>query len=244
MTISQTEIQEQAYDQLADAYASSYAEPRTAGFNYNLDLAIPRLLHAVGSVNDLAVLDAGCGEGIVSRLLEGAASVVGIDISSKLIAYAQERDTSKRIRYEVHDLSRPLPQYNGSFDIVVSNLVLNDVPDYVGFITTLSQVLKPNGRAVFNINNPYSAVLRQKVENYFDSDTVVHYGFGAVNYYHRTMEEYMTAFHNAGLALQQLYDIQMTEEMVTQLPEANQKFPWYSFYHRFPFMIILDLIKT
>ena len=44
--------------------------------------------------------------------------------------------------------------------------------------------------------------------------------------------------------LQRLYDIKMTEEMVTQLPEANRLFPWYTFYHRFPFMVILDLVKT
>jgi 2-polyprenyl-3-methyl-5-hydroxy-6-metoxy-1,4-benzoquinol methylase len=243
MSVRETEVQQQAYDHLADEYAQTYAEPRKPGFHYHLDLAIPRLLQAVGSVVGLAVLDAGCGEGIVSRSLAGPARVVGIDISSQLIAYARKRDTTKAISYEVHDLSQALPQYERTFDIVVSNLVLNDVPDYVGFIRTLSDVLKPRGRIVLNINNPYSAVLRQKVDNYFDSHHVVQYNFGAVSYYHRTMEDYMTAFAQAGLMLQRLYDIQMTESMVAQLPEANREFPWYTLYHRFPFMVILDLVK-
>jgi 2-polyprenyl-3-methyl-5-hydroxy-6-metoxy-1,4-benzoquinol methylase len=244
MPLTETELQQEAYDRLADEYAQTYAEPRKPGFHYHLDLTIPRLLQAVGPVDGLTVLDAGCGEGIVSRSLVGAARVVGIDISSRLIAYARDRDPTNAISYEAHDLSRPLPQYAGTFDLVVSNLVLNDVPDYVGFIRTLSDVLNPHGRIVLNINNPYSAVLRQKVDNYFASHQIAQYGFGAVSYYHRTMEDYMTAFAEAGLMLQRLYDIQMTEAMVAELPEANRKFPWYTFYHRFPFMVILDLVKT
>jgi 2-polyprenyl-3-methyl-5-hydroxy-6-metoxy-1,4-benzoquinol methylase len=241
--VSLSDHQRDAYDQLADAYAHAYSEPRSGAFNYNLDLAIPRLLEAVGPVAGLTVLDAGCGEGIVSRLLQGAAQIVGIDFSSRLIAYARERATTDRIIYEVHDLSRPLPHYRQYFDLVVSNLVLNDVADYTGFITTLSDVVKPLGRIVLNINNPYSAVLREKVDNYFRHNAATHYAFGPVYYYHRTMEAYITAFSAAGLCLQRLYDIQMTEEMVERLPEANRAFPWYSFYHRFPFMIILDFVK-
>jgi 2-polyprenyl-3-methyl-5-hydroxy-6-metoxy-1,4-benzoquinol methylase len=235
--------QRNAYDQLADAYAQAYSEPRSGTFNYNLDLAIPRLLEAVGPVAGLVVLDAGCGEGIVSRLLQGAAQIVGIDFSPRLIAYARKRDTSHRVIYEVHDLSRPLPQYRQYFDVVVSNLVLNDVADYTGFITTLSDVVKPRGRIVLTINNPYSALLREKVDTYFCDNAAAHYAFGPVYYYHRTMEAYITAFSSAGLYLQRLYDVQMTEEMVARLPEANRAFPWYAFYHRFPFMIILDFVK-
>ena len=78
----------------------------------------------------------------------------------------------------MHDLSRPLPHYRHTFDLIVSNLVLNDVPDYRGFITTLSASLKPSGRIVLSLNNPYSALLREKVDNYFDTEAVAQYGFG------------------------------------------------------------------
>ena len=57
------------------------------------------------------------------------------------------------------------------------------------------------------------------------------------------MEEYVHAFHQAGLLLCRLYDVQMPEAMVAHLPEKNRDFPWYSFYHRFPFILILELIK-
>jgi 2-polyprenyl-3-methyl-5-hydroxy-6-metoxy-1,4-benzoquinol methylase len=152
-------------------------------------------MEVVGRVDGLAVLDAGCGEGIVSRSLVGTATrLVGIDIVPQLIAYARARDLTHAITYEVHDLSRPLPHYQYTFDLIVSNLVLNDVPDYRGFITTLSASLKPRGRLVLSLNNPYSALLREKVDNYFDTGAVAQYVFGPALYFHRTMEDYMHAF--------------------------------------------------
>lgn len=232
------------YDQFADEYAKSYVRTDEGGFHFNLDLVIPRLLDVAGNVEDLTVLDAGCGEGIVSRLLAGRASrVVGIDIAPQLIAYARQRELTQTVIYETHDLSIPHPHYAHAFDLILSNLVLNDVPNYTGFISTMSSLLKPGGRIVLSMNNPYSASLREKVQDYFDSDAVAEYGFGSVTYFHRTMEEYTHAFQQAGLYLRCLVDVQMSKEMVAQLPEKNRLFPWYSFYHRFPFILIIDLIK-
>jgi 2-polyprenyl-3-methyl-5-hydroxy-6-metoxy-1,4-benzoquinol methylase len=187
------ELRQNTYDQFADRYAQSYDQTDRDHFHFNLDLIIPQVLQVVGDTNDLTVLDAGCGEGIVSRLLaDRSATVIGIDISPRFIELARERDVTKTIRYEVHDLSQPLPQYEQAFDLIVSNMVLNDMPDYRGFITTLSKLLKSNGRIVLSMNNPYSAVLREKVESYFDSDKVVLYGMAqdgiAVYYFHHTME--------------------------------------------------------
>jgi 2-polyprenyl-3-methyl-5-hydroxy-6-metoxy-1,4-benzoquinol methylase len=235
--------QRNTYDQFADHYAQTYAQP-SSGFDFVRDLVIPRLVATAGKVDGLTVLDAGCGEGIVSRSLLGtAARVVGIDIVAQFIAYARQRDVTGAIHYEVRDLSRPLPDYADTFDLVVSNLVLNDVPDYRGFITTLSRVLKADGRLVLSLNNPYSALLREKVANYFDSTATAQYGFGPVLYYHRTMEDYLNAFQQAGFLLRRLFDLQMSEEMVAHLPAKNRDFAWYPFYHRFPFVLILELIK-
>ncbi len=67
-----------------------------------------RLVRSLG----LRFLMPDVARGIVSRSLAGPARVVGIDISSQLIAYARKRDTTKAISYEVHDLSQALPQYD------------------------------------------------------------------------------------------------------------------------------------
>ena len=147
-------MNQNTYDQVADQYASYLRQLREETFSFNHDLVIPRLLERVGSVRGLTVLDAGCGEGIVARLLaEGGAQVVAVDVAARLIELAQAQDTQGQatqgqITYLVHDLSQPLSEYQGAFDVVVSNLVINDVPDYQGFVATLGSVTKAHGRVV------------------------------------------------------------------------------------------------
>lgn len=241
-------LQQNTYDQFADRYAQAF-DPASAGqWNFNRDLIIPALLNVVGAVEGLTVLDAGCGEGIVSRLLAAqGAKVTGVDISPRFIELARERDLTRQLVYMVHDLSQPLPSHEQAFDLVVSNMVLNDLPDYQGFIATLSAVTKPHGRIVLSLNNPYSAVLREKVESYFDSGKAVLYNMArdgvAVYYFHHTMEEYITAFREAGLLLRSLADVQMTEDLVARLPDQNRQFSWFPMYHRFPFMNIIEFVK-
>jgi len=49
------------------------------------------------------------------------------------------------------------------------------VEDYRGFAATLAAVLKPGGRLVLAFNNPYGAVIRKHVADYFDSGLVSPY---------------------------------------------------------------------
>lgn len=83
-------MKQNTYDQVADQYAHYLQQLREEIFSFNHDLVIPSLLESVGDVRGLAVLDAGCGEGIVARLLnQGDAQVVAIDIAPRLIELAQ-----------------------------------------------------------------------------------------------------------------------------------------------------------
>ena len=130
------------YDEFASQYADMMSAQEQAGVAP--DSAMARFLQVVGDVSGLTVLDAGCGEGYLSRILaQRGAHVTGIDISSRLIEMARAKDPDGAITYEVADLSQPLPAYQAHFDLVASYFVLNDVYDYQGFLTTLSASLKP-----------------------------------------------------------------------------------------------------
>lgn len=76
-------------------------------------------------------LDVGCGTGALTEtiLAEADASrVVGIDPSAAFIEYARDRNTHARASFEVGDAQR-LPPRLGDFDVVVSGLVLNFIPE-------------------------------------------------------------------------------------------------------------------
>jgi 2-polyprenyl-3-methyl-5-hydroxy-6-metoxy-1,4-benzoquinol methylase len=176
------------------------------------DGLLRQLLDLLGDVAGRRVLDAGCGDGYLARVLAArGARVTAIDLGPRLIERARRRDPRGEIDYRVADLSAPLPGESGSFDEVATFLALNDVDDYRGFIATLADLLRPGGRLVAAFNSPYGAVIRGNVTDYFDSGATAPYrGLwerGIKTYLrHRTLEEYLDAFTGAGLRLTKLAD--------------------------------------
>lgn len=201
------------YDDYASQYAANVAWRERAGPDTDPFGLLPHLLQWLGDITGRRVLDAGCGEGYLARVLAArGARVTGIDLSPRLIGLARAKDPHGRIDYQVADLSQPLPGTAGSFDAAASYLVLNDVRDYRGFAATLTAALKPGGRLVLVFNNPYSAVIDRHVADYFDSGAVSPYrGLWEVGiksyYHHRTLENYLDAFQVGGLRLAKLADI-------------------------------------
>src|SRR5919202_121145 len=135
------------YDAYAHAYAACVRQREQGDAGDDLGI-LPHLLALLGDVRGRRVLDAGCGEGYLARILAArGARVTGIDLSPRLIALARAKDTAGAIEYRVADLSAPLPADAGRFDAIASYLVLNDMEDYRGFATTVGQLLTPGGRA-------------------------------------------------------------------------------------------------
>jgi 2-polyprenyl-3-methyl-5-hydroxy-6-metoxy-1,4-benzoquinol methylase len=230
------------YDEFASQYTAMIATQEKAGVQPGSIMY--HFLQVVGDVSGLTVLDAGCGEGYLSRILtHRGANVTAIDISAPLVEIARTKELADQISYQIADLSQPLPAYQGYFDLIASFFVLNDVYDYQGFLTTLGSVLKHAGRLVIFMNNPYSFVIRSFVTDYFAPGQAFPYlgmaDLGVkVHFYQRTMEEYLDACFSAGFQLQRLIDVPTPEGFRRRkdilLPEG---------YH-FPFFTILSLVKA
>jgi SAM-dependent methyltransferase len=143
------------------------------------------------------------------------------------------------IDYRVGDLSRALPDLTGRFDRIGSYLALNDVADYVGFAATLAALAKPGGRAVLALNNPYSLPVRGHIRDYFARGARGVYGGmsaalgGEVDYYHRTMGEYLDGFLGAGWRLARLVDLPAAPRDDLSLPPGS----------RFPLFIVLAFVR-
>lgn len=228
-------------------FATEYAEMVTAREEAGIgnDPIMPRFLEVIGDVSGLVALDACCGEGYLARILvERGAKVTGIDVAENLVQHARAKDPDGHITYQVADLSQPLPAYQQHFDLAVSHLAMNDVPDYQGFLRTLGSALKPGGRFVFSMNNPYSLVVRGHITDYFDTDKAFSYlGMAEhgvkVHFYQRTLEQYLSACSAAGLQLQRLVDIPTPEGTFKR--RYNTLIP--KGYH-FPFFMVLSFLKV
>ncbi len=100
----------------------------------------------------LAVLDLGCGTGVVTRQLEQvlhpASTLHGADVSSELLREAARLTSNSRIQWDYLTAGSPLPYPDQSFDAIVMHTLLSHVPDPAGILTEAKRVLKHDGQLI------------------------------------------------------------------------------------------------
>jgi SAM-dependent methyltransferase len=92
-------------------------------------------------------LDVGCGSGALTETvlaLAGPAAVEGVDTSEAFVAHAADRVGDPRASFAVAD-AQALDRPDGSFDAVVSSLVLNFLPDQARGAAEMRRVVRPGG---------------------------------------------------------------------------------------------------
>jgi 2-polyprenyl-3-methyl-5-hydroxy-6-metoxy-1,4-benzoquinol methylase len=123
---------------------------------YRNELTDPAMLQAIGQPDGLAVLDAGCGEGYLSRILaRNGATVTGVDSSAKLIEAARTQNDSDAltVSFDVASVDE-MPYTDNRFDLVVCNHVLNDLHDASKAINEFARVLRNGGRLIILMLHP------------------------------------------------------------------------------------------
>lgn len=115
----------------------------------------PTLFQLLGDVKGKNLLDAGCGNGYLARLLQKQdAHVVGVEPATPLINYAisRERQEPLGIRYVQADLTQW--QTEERFDVIVANMVLMDIPNYEDALARCFEHLFVGGQFVFSLSHP------------------------------------------------------------------------------------------
>ncbi len=129
--------------------------------------ARPFVLEMCEPINQLRVLDLGCGEGYCSRELcrRKAAQVYGIDLSQGMIEAArlQESKDTLGIKYEV-GCATNLQQFgDGEIDLVVAVFLFNylTIAQTQECMTEVARVLRPSGRFIFSVPHPSFPFMRE-----------------------------------------------------------------------------------
>ncbi|MGE5123471.1 MAG: class I SAM-dependent methyltransferase [Acidobacteriaceae bacterium] len=218
-------LAQDAYDALAEAYAAMVdTKPHNAYYER------PATLSLLPDVRGKRVLDAGCGPGAYADYLAAqGAIVVAIDANPKMVEFARQR-LSGRAQVFQASLDQPLDFLeDGSFDIVVSPLVLDYIRDWRLVFSEFHRLLRPEGWLVFSIGHPFAEFdLHRQASNYFDVDLVEYEwtGFGKrVNMpsYRRPLGEVINPLIQAGFTLDTLLEPLPTPEFKEQLPEDHEK---------------------
>lgn len=104
---------------------------------------------------DKRVLDLGCGYGwhCIYAMEHGASSVVGVDISHKMLEVAKEKTHFPQVEYKccaIEDVEFP----EESFDVILSSLAFHYVADYEILVKKIYRILKSGGKLVFTVEHP------------------------------------------------------------------------------------------
>lgn len=208
-----------------DAFAADFLEAARDG-PYNAHYDRPAVLEALGPVQGLRVLDAGCGPGLYVRELVagGAASVVGIDVSPEMVRLAA-RDASGPVGFRVHDLARPLDWLEDeSFDAALMALVIHHIDDRVAALREIARVLRPGGHLVVSTHHPTSDWVRLG-GSYFTVEKI-HETWSRgwrVSYWRQPLEATCAEFSAAGFLIEQLREPAPSPALRERYPEVAQK---------------------
>ena len=100
------------------------------------------------------VLDVGCGAGVdtffAAILVGPAGSSVGVDLVPEMISRAKKNQqllNLDNVGFQIFS-GENLPFPDGTFDVVISNGVINLIPDKQAALTEIARVLKPFGRVM------------------------------------------------------------------------------------------------
>ena len=198
-----------------------------------------------------SVLDLGCGYGWHCKYAagQGAARVLGVDLSARMLAEAAARNGDGRIEYRQGDMEElELPE--GSFDVVLSSLAFHYVRAFPALVRNISGWLKPGGEFIFSVEHPVftaygsqdwhydgdGKILHFPVDRYFlegQRDTV--FLGERVRKYHRTLTSYLDLLLKDGFFLRRVVEPQPPEEMMC-LPGMRDEL-------RRPMMLLVSAVK-
>jgi ubiquinone/menaquinone biosynthesis C-methylase UbiE len=206
----------------------------------------PTLFSVLGTVKGQHVLDLACGNGYIARkLARSGARVTGVDASTPIVERARAREEREPmgIVYRVADAAHLDGLGDDSFDVVVCNMALMDVPDAEGALREATRVLRPGGRLVASLSHPcfdvsvsssgwvvermgFETTVFRKVGRYrrVFEHWIPWRGEAGQEWwtpaYHRPLSWYFRALRGAGFVVSAFEEPEPTEEFMAEDPQG------------------------
>ena len=180
------------------------------------------------------VVDLGCGFGQLTRFAgsEGAASVLGIDLSEKMLSRAVEETDNAAISYRRSDLDYlALPP--DSADLIVSSMAFHYVEDFSRLVRMLHATLAPAGDLVFSVEHPIYAARAEPewiaasdgrdafalIDYSTEGKRVTSWIVDGVVKYHRTIATMLNELTAAGFEYRRMVEWAPSEDQLAAHPE-------------------------
>lgn len=180
------------------------------------------------------VLDLGCGFGWHCRYARehGASSVIGIDLSEKMLARAKEINADPGIEYR-RSAIETVDFAAGEFDVVISSLAFHYIEHFDRIVQKIARWLVAGGEFVFSVEHPIFSACPAQDWCYGDDGKPLHWPVdnyrqegmrqsqwltGDVIKFHRSIERYVNTLLDGGFQLLRLLEPQPSPAMLAENP--------------------------
>jgi SAM-dependent methyltransferase len=190
-------------------------------------------------LRDKRVLDLGCGFGWHCRYAreQEARSVIGVDLSDKMLKQAREMTNDELISY----IKMPIEDIHFSdspFDVVISSLAFHYIQSFESICKKVYDSLKPGGSFVFSVEHPVFTSRNEQDWYYDDKGNRLHWavdhyqqeGLRETSFltenvikYHRTLSTYINDLISAGFNIRAVKEPIPSEEMLKSIPEMKDE---------------------
>lgn len=238
---------EPLYDAIDDYY-TEFVRRELQDSNSHFSLRTNEIIHILGEINGKQICDLACGEGYLSRMLaEWGGMVTAVDISHPLLQQARGTSQGCSINFLLDDAQTLHSVADESFDTVVCNMALMDIPEIAPVFQAVNRILKPAGQFIIALLHPCFETPFTVPETIAEVDEagnyvacrVLHYnqeGFwqsggrglrGKVGAYHRKLSTYLNWLIQAGFTIEEVAEPMLPETVCANSFAAqwNQKIP-------------------
>lgn len=219
-----------------EIFFEGYKKIRENEANANNVFEIPALFSLLPDLNGKSVLDLGCGFGEHCKgfIQSGAAKVVGVDISAKMLEVAREENSDPRITY-LNMAMEDIGSLEEHFDVVVSSLAFHYVEDFDGVVGMIYRLLNKDGEFIFSQEHPLNTCFTggsrwtfdengekifANVSNYcVETENESTWFVDNVKRYHRMFSTIINTLTDNGFEVKKLIEPTADEELLEKYPQ-------------------------
>ena len=210
-------------------FFDGYKALRQNDTGINGALELPALHSQLPSLRNLQILDLGCDFGDFARYArqQGAASVLGLDVSEKMLAEAKRLTDDPAITYTLQSMES-FTASTPAFE--------HYIHDYKTLVDNIFQCLRPGGTFVFSVEHPcctaYPAgwvrdikgkATHWPLDRYQDeSERSTAWFVDGVTKFHRTVDTYVNTLLAAGFVLRYLGEPKPLAKFLEERPALEE----------------------
>ncbi len=216
-----------------ERFFENFKSLRANEINFNDCVETPIMTEMLPDLRGKTVLDLGCGMGQHARQYAdmGAASVLGIDISEKMLAYAREHNAADNVEYR-RIAMEDAGTLAGTFDVATSSLAFDYVENLGRLMRDIYALLNDGGFLVFSTSHPLATAWDGVYDRYTRDENGVRLyanlrsyaleGLRRVNWvvdgyelYHRTFSTFINDIVGAGFVIEECREATVPEELMS-----------------------------